>query len=456
MICSGLMLTGTALSAVMYPLYCLVQVLVFLPLLFAPSLADRTPATAIAVTASCSMLAGATIAIVSIGDSMPFAVAFAGFLLAAAGPALFKPLLLLRMAHFPLNAIKFIVTGAFLARFFVMLLPMLLPASADVLVLLLGPLAAIFWILGSRSGSPRVAAPVCIAIAPRSLLPVAVAFAILTIGCTALSPLSVDPSFSYIGSGPFGGATGWIVTQSAAALIVVALLFAIPDLVYATAAKAMGTAAILAFVVFMGAGAIMVSWNVSLVALNLLMIIPLVAMVDFASYAAFRPARIIAGYLVAYEASVATGSLLGLAETTLSPLFGTVTVLGLALCCLVVIAVVWLATERNMDRFFWGQPLSLAHPADPDAADGTARHPAASPATPDVRATAEAIAAEHGLTARETDVLELLTRGRSSTFIAEELCLSPNTVRTHISRIYAKCDVHSKQELLTLAQNHES
>ncbi|MDE8702818.1 helix-turn-helix transcriptional regulator [Adlercreutzia equolifaciens] len=58
----------------------------------------------------------------------------------------------------------------------------------------------------------------------------------------------------------------------------------------------------------------------------------------------------------------------------------------------------------------------------------------------------------HGLTPREQDVLKLLAVGRSGTYIAETLCISPDTVKGHTRRIYAKLDVHSKQELLDLFQ----
>lgn len=56
----------------------------------------------------------------------------------------------------------------------------------------------------------------------------------------------------------------------------------------------------------------------------------------------------------------------------------------------------------------------------------------------------------YGLTERESEILLLLARGRSSTYIGNALYLSPNTVRGHIKNIYAKLDVHSKQELIDL------
>ncbi|MDR3849394.1 helix-turn-helix transcriptional regulator [Eggerthella sp.] len=48
------------------------------------------------------------------------------------------------------------------------------------------------------------------------------------------------------------------------------------------------------------------------------------------------------------------------------------------------------------------------------------------------------------------ETLVYLAQGRSAPYIADEQFLSVNTVRTHIKRIYAKMDVHSKEELLDL------
>lgn len=55
---------------------------------------------------------------------------------------------------------------------------------------------------------------------------------------------------------------------------------------------------------------------------------------------------------------------------------------------------------------------------------------------------------QYGLTKRETEVLSFLAEGRSSSYIAGELCLSDNTVRSYVKNIYQKLDVHSKQDLI--------
>ena len=58
----------------------------------------------------------------------------------------------------------------------------------------------------------------------------------------------------------------------------------------------------------------------------------------------------------------------------------------------------------------------------------------------------------YGLSARETEVLELFGVGRSTSFIAQQLCISENTAKSHVRHIYSKCGIHNKQELLDLLE----
>lgn len=57
-----------------------------------------------------------------------------------------------------------------------------------------------------------------------------------------------------------------------------------------------------------------------------------------------------------------------------------------------------------------------------------------------------------GLTAREAEICGLLVQGRSRPYIRELLCVSKNTVDTHVRHAYAKLGVHSNQELIDLLQ----
>ncbi len=58
------------------------------------------------------------------------------------------------------------------------------------------------------------------------------------------------------------------------------------------------------------------------------------------------------------------------------------------------------------------------------------------------------------LSKREVEVLEQLSKGLSYTVIAQNLFLSPSTVRKHIENIYKKLQVHSKIEAVQKAKNH--
>lgn len=60
------------------------------------------------------------------------------------------------------------------------------------------------------------------------------------------------------------------------------------------------------------------------------------------------------------------------------------------------------------------------------------------------------ISVEHELSERESEVFSYLAVGRGSTYIADKLFLSPNTVKSHIQRIYKKLDVSTREELLDM------
>jgi DNA-binding CsgD family transcriptional regulator len=55
-----------------------------------------------------------------------------------------------------------------------------------------------------------------------------------------------------------------------------------------------------------------------------------------------------------------------------------------------------------------------------------------------------------GLSPRECEIALLLMRGRSEPYIAETLFVSRSTVHSHVTRMYAKTGVHSRQEFLNL------
>lgn len=52
-----------------------------------------------------------------------------------------------------------------------------------------------------------------------------------------------------------------------------------------------------------------------------------------------------------------------------------------------------------------------------------------------------------------SEILPYALRGRTGERIAHELTISKSTVDTHLRRIYAKCGVHSRQELIDLGES---
>ncbi|MEG1167476.1 MAG: LuxR C-terminal-related transcriptional regulator [Gordonibacter sp.] len=91
-------------------------------------------------------------------------------------------------------------------------------------------------------------------------------------------------------------------------------------------------------------------------------------------------------------------------------------------------------------------PEATANPVD---ADGTARTQSPALAEREVRTALMRTFSElHGFTPREAEVLELLCQGRTRTYIAAELGLSPNTVKGYIHNVYQKSGSVDKQDLL--------
>lgn len=62
------------------------------------------------------------------------------------------------------------------------------------------------------------------------------------------------------------------------------------------------------------------------------------------------------------------------------------------------------------------------------------------------------LADEKGLSPREREVFSYIARGHGSPYIAKELTVSNETVKTHVKRIYRKLGVGSREELLALIE----
>jgi len=114
---------------------------------------------------------------------------------------------------------------------------------------------------------------------------------------------------------------------------------------------------------------------------------------------------------------------------------------------IVVVAV--LATSKSDFEIAWGlvpQARSFGEGEGPAAASRDATAHVEAPAAP--RSLEELLQDRFALTPRECDVAELLARGRSLPFIQKELHISQGTAQSHLTHIYRKLQVHSRQEFI--------
>lgn len=73
----------------------------------------------------------------------------------------------------------------------------------------------------------------------------------------------------------------------------------------------------------------------------------------------------------------------------------------------------------------------------------------------DIDARCHKLAETNKLSVRESELFRMLARGRSTSYIADSLCLAPSTVKTHTNRIYRKLGVHTRQELIDLVEGND-
>lgn len=67
-------------------------------------------------------------------------------------------------------------------------------------------------------------------------------------------------------------------------------------------------------------------------------------------------------------------------------------------------------------------------------------------------ASLDTLASQHGLSAREREVLAMLSEGYTRAYIREALGISDGTAKAHIAHVYAKLEVHRKDDLLALVE----
>jgi DNA-binding CsgD family transcriptional regulator len=62
----------------------------------------------------------------------------------------------------------------------------------------------------------------------------------------------------------------------------------------------------------------------------------------------------------------------------------------------------------------------------------------------------ETLVSTYGISSREREILVLILAGKNNNEIADQLCISPNTVRNHVYNIYGKLHVKNRIQLKTL------
>lgn len=116
---------------------------------------------------------------------------------------------------------------------------------------------------------------------------------------------------------------------------------------------------------------------------------------------------------------------------------------------LLLTCVLWILPQ---DRPYYKQSdgAEELEPRAQDNAETLAPSASLPPEKKDFAHACDEIAAEFGLTRRESEVFTYLARGRTQSYIRDQLVLSKNTISTHVRHIYAKLDVHSREELIDM------
>ncbi|WP_172623363.1 helix-turn-helix transcriptional regulator [Arabiibacter massiliensis] len=152
---------------------------------------------------------------------------------------------------------------------------------------------------------------------------------------------------------------------------------------------------------------------------------------------AARPLTVNAQGQSADTFGIAAGMALGIAVGAVVPdVSQTALSVIVTVAVMIVIATAMnIMTDRNISTF-WGMQKRPARALEQIAARRGKR--------------LEAFADLYGLTPRETEILGELVEQKRPKLIAESLFISPETVRSHTARIYAKTGCHSQIELVKL------
>lgn len=186
----------------------------------------------------------------------------------------------------------------------------------------------------------------------------------------------------------------------------------------------------------------------------------LLASIIAASYAArtqFSPSLVFLVVALPAQVAILLGDAAGTTFAALASQDGAALLKPASVLVIAPLAVM-LATSRGRGGRTLAEPADdtlLINPPAPDVRRGRDGVPEPD-GEPVEGASGESpagrVAREYGLTAREGEVLDLLLKGNTMAAISRKLCISDNTTRGHMKRIYCKLDVHSRQELVDKAE----
>jgi DNA-binding CsgD family transcriptional regulator/MFS family permease len=153
-------------------------------------------------------------------------------------------------------------------------------------------------------------------------------------------------------------------------------------------------------------------------------------------------------YLVFFCGRVSSGLLLANMDQSLS-VIASIIALGIIMIGSIATSLVGSATD-------YPAPALVSDGDPPDTGEyGTEAAKTHMPGSNSnkLRRSCRMLAERFSLTKREEEILFLLARGRTAQYIATSLVITPGTVKTHLRSIYAKLDVHTQQEVLTLVEH---
>lgn len=238
-------------------------------------------------------------------------------------------------------------------------------------------------------------------------------------------------------------------TKLIAALIYASIIFGFNDTGYALLAKTFITLTVGAFVVYLAqSGYSPLSSGLMATGYSLLEMALILLMADLASYSKVPPLRIFSSIMLIESAAYAIGC--ALVDPSL-PFDANLRLVSAALALALVVCAVWIFNEQRINAFLW-EDGACGEPSNSEECDSSSSFADSDSADVTFAERVALTAMHYQLSPREKEVLELFAAGRSAAFIGELMFVTTNTVRSHVKHIYSKCDVHSRQELITLIE----